>query len=612
MQLRYVYSELGQGLRRNLSMHLAVVLTLFVSLTLVGIGVLFNQQAAKAADHWGNQLQITVYLCRANDSSAVCPNAVTDAQKSEISAVVEDNPEVADFHFESSEQALDKARELYGDELFTGDNPAITAADMPQTIWITLEDPEKYEGITSAVQGLDGVSKVRDMREQVAPILESINMLQWVALGTAAFLVFAALLLVANTIRLAAFARRKEIGIMRLVGASTLYIALPFLLEALVDRAHRRRAGCRGAVGLHVLRHRRALAEPAEVRPVDRLGRVLARCRVGRDPRTAAHVAPDTRVDAEIPQSLIRGGLASRRLPRRSRRGRHLPRFPNAKASPGASLPPYRSPPHGRARRGHGTGRLHGPRSAGRRPQGQEAPGRAPAQGRAPGPRRVERPAAQGRRAPRGGPRAARVAKTRLATARGKVEVAREKDAQMQAELAQAEADLAAAEAALAQGQVDREQQRQRVADTVADMYSEGDPELIAFSSLLDAESTEELTRRDGVRDVVVGQEARAYDELRAAEVLLEVQEEQVSEARDDVAAKRQAAAEHLTLMQALETEQQAAKDSVVSLVIERRDARGDARKARARDLAKLRTLRGAAEPDRGDAPQAGAGGAPP
>ena len=237
MQLRYVYSELGQGLRRNLSMHLAVVLTLFVSLTLVGLGVMFNQQASRAAEHWGNQLQITVYLCRTNDSSAVCPNAVTDAQKTEISTVVDDNPEVDDFHFESSEQALDKARELYGNELFSGDNPAITAEDMPQTIWITLHDPDQYEGITSAVQGLDGVSKVRDMREQVAPILESINMLQWVALGTAAFLVFAALLLVANTIRLAAFARRREIGIMRLVGASTLYIALPFLLEAVVTAA---------------------------------------------------------------------------------------------------------------------------------------------------------------------------------------------------------------------------------------------------------------------------------------------------------------------------------------------------------------------------------------
>ena len=63
MQLRYVFSELGQGLRRNLSMHIAVILTLFVSLTLVGLGVLLNQQADKAAEHWGNELQITVFLC---------------------------------------------------------------------------------------------------------------------------------------------------------------------------------------------------------------------------------------------------------------------------------------------------------------------------------------------------------------------------------------------------------------------------------------------------------------------------------------------------------------------------------------------------------------------
>lgn len=234
MQLRYVYSELGQGLRRNLTMHLAVILTLVVSLTLVGIGLLFQQQATRAAEHFGNQLQITVYLCRLNDSNPVCPNPVTDAQKAEIEAVVEDNPEVASYRFESGEVALEKAKELYGEELFSGDNPALTAEDMPQTIWITLEDPEQYEGISSAVQGLDGVSRVRDLREQVGPILTTITKMRTYALGTAALLVLAALLLVANTIRLAAFARRKEIGIMRLVGASTLYIALPFLLEALV------------------------------------------------------------------------------------------------------------------------------------------------------------------------------------------------------------------------------------------------------------------------------------------------------------------------------------------------------------------------------------------
>jgi cell division transport system permease protein len=234
MQLRYVYSELGQGLRRNLTMHLAVILTLVVSLTLVGIGLLFQQQATRAAEHFGNQLQITVYLCRLNDSNPVCPNPVTEAQKAEIEAVVDANPEVASYRFESGEVALEKAKELYGEELFSGDNPALTAEDMPQTIWITLEDPEQYEGISSAVQGLDGVSRVRDLREQVGPILATITKMRTYALGTAGLLVLAALLLVANTIRLAAFARRKEIGIMRLVGASTLYIALPFLLEALV------------------------------------------------------------------------------------------------------------------------------------------------------------------------------------------------------------------------------------------------------------------------------------------------------------------------------------------------------------------------------------------
>ena len=234
MQLRYVFTELGQGLRRNLSMHIAVVLTLFVSLTLVGLGVLLNQQADKAAVHWGNQLQITVWLCKDGDDNPACTSEVTDAQKTAIAQVVEDNPEVDDYHFESKEEAFEKVKDLLGPEKFEGPNPAATADDMPESVWITLKDPDEYEGITSAVRGLDGVSGIRDMRDVLQPIYGSITALQVAALGTAAFLVFAALLLVGNTIRLAAFARRREISIMRLVGASTMYIALPFLLEALV------------------------------------------------------------------------------------------------------------------------------------------------------------------------------------------------------------------------------------------------------------------------------------------------------------------------------------------------------------------------------------------
>lgn len=237
MQLRYVFSELGQGLRRNLSMHIAVILTLFVSLTLVGLGVLLNQQAERAAQHWGSQLQITAWLCKADDDNPACTGEVTEAQKQAVIAVIEDNPEVSGYHTESREEAFEKVKELLGPEKFDGPNPAATADAMPESVWIELNDPEEYEGVTSAVIGLDGVSGIRDMRDVLEPIYGSINALQWGALGTAAFLVLAALLLVGNTIRLAAFARRREIGIMRLVGASTLYIALPFLLEALVTAA---------------------------------------------------------------------------------------------------------------------------------------------------------------------------------------------------------------------------------------------------------------------------------------------------------------------------------------------------------------------------------------
>ncbi|MDI6910840.1 permease-like cell division protein FtsX [Nocardioides sp.] len=237
MQLRYVFSELGQGLRRNLSMHLAVILTLFVSLTLVGLGVLLNQQATKAADQWGSELQITAFLCKARDDNPACASEVTDAQKDRITKVIEENPEVDGYRFETKAEAFAKIKDLLGTEKFEGPNPAATADDMPESVWITLKDPDEYAGIESAIVGLDGVSNVRDQRQIVGPVLQGLRVMQWGAFWIAAFLVLAALLLVANTIRLAAFARRREIGIMRLVGASTLYIALPFIMESLVTAA---------------------------------------------------------------------------------------------------------------------------------------------------------------------------------------------------------------------------------------------------------------------------------------------------------------------------------------------------------------------------------------
>lgn len=234
MQLRYVFSELWQGLRRNLTMHLAVVLTLFVSLTLVGLGLLLNAEAEKAEDYFGDLNQITVFLCNEESTAVTCNGAVSDAQKEAILETVEENPEVDGYHVESQKEAYDKTLDLFSEDYIEKLPDDFGPEDLRESVWIDLKDRNKSDGIKSAVEGLNGVHLVRDSRATVRPIFQTLDTFKIGAYGIAGFLVFAALLLVANTIRLAAFARRREIGIMRLVGASSLYISLPFLLEALV------------------------------------------------------------------------------------------------------------------------------------------------------------------------------------------------------------------------------------------------------------------------------------------------------------------------------------------------------------------------------------------
>jgi cell division transport system permease protein len=237
MQLTYVFSELGNGLKRNLSMTIAVIVTIFVSLTLVGMGLLLNAQAHKAEDYWGSKLQITVFLCNQNSATPNCVNGeVTPSQKASIQKVLADNNEVASYRLQSKQEAYDKWKEAYvsGNDTERRVYQSIKPSDMQESYWVQLKNPEKFQGIKSAVQGLPGVNTVRDLREVLKPIYFWMNVFQWGAISIAAFLVLAAILQVGNTIRLAAFARRREIGIMRLVGASSLYIQLPFLLESLV------------------------------------------------------------------------------------------------------------------------------------------------------------------------------------------------------------------------------------------------------------------------------------------------------------------------------------------------------------------------------------------
>jgi chromosome segregation ATPase len=172
-------------------------------------------------------------------------------------------------------------------------------------------------------------------------------------------------------------------------------------------------------------------------------------------------------------------------------------------------------------------------------------------------------------------------ARAELNVVRSKLEAARVRDAEMQARLNAAVERLENARADLVDGQEQLEVQRVEVTHTITSIYEEGDPELIAFSSLLDAQTPADLTTRMEARNMIVGRETRAYDDLHAAEVLLQVRENEVEAAKDDVAVQRQAAADHLVTMRQLHEETQRAKAKVRDVVRDRRSARQAAVHAR-------------------------------
>lgn len=236
MHLRYVFSETRTGLRRNVSMSIALVVTIFVSLTLVGMGLLLNSQADKAERFWGSKLQITVFMCNQNSQVPTCEGEVTPQQKAAIEDVVRTNDEVSSYYLQTKAEAFETWKRVYlskdksEQEIYS----TVTAKDMQESYWIKLKDPNEFQGISQALADQQGVAAVRDLRQVLKPIYFWMEVMKWGAIAVAGFLLLAAIMQVGNTIRMAAYARRKEIGIMRLVGASRLYISLPFLIETFV------------------------------------------------------------------------------------------------------------------------------------------------------------------------------------------------------------------------------------------------------------------------------------------------------------------------------------------------------------------------------------------
>jgi len=239
MRASFILSEIGIGLRRNLTMTVAVIVTTAVSLAFFGFGLLFNRQVEEMKDFWYDKVEVSVFLCgQDSDAPSCAAGEVSQAQRDQIQGDLQAMPEVANVFYESKQQAYTRFKEQFKESAIA-DN--VTADQMPESFRVKLKDPEKFPIVATAFAGRDGVEQVQDQKALLEKFFRVLNYLKAGAWGLALIMIVVAVLLISNTIRVAAFSRRRETGIMKLVGASSFSIQLPFLLEGAI-------AGLIGAV----------------------------------------------------------------------------------------------------------------------------------------------------------------------------------------------------------------------------------------------------------------------------------------------------------------------------------------------------------------------------
>jgi len=235
MRLRFVLSQLASGLRRNVSMTISVVLVTFISLVFVGAAALLQMQIGNMKDDWYDRVEVSVFMCPQDSAVPTCATGeVSEAQLADIEELLASEalaPYVDEVFFETKEEAYAAFQEQMPDTVWT---QSLTPEQMQVSFRIKLVDPEQYQVVADELTGRPGVEDVVDQRALLEPLFLILDRATLLAVALAGVMIVTAVLLITTTIRLSAMSRRRETSIMRLGGASNLFIQLPFMLEGAI------------------------------------------------------------------------------------------------------------------------------------------------------------------------------------------------------------------------------------------------------------------------------------------------------------------------------------------------------------------------------------------
>jgi cell division transport system permease protein len=229
MRADFVAREVANGLRRNVTMTIAMVLTTAISLGLVGTGLLAVRTIDRTEQLYSDRFEVQVTLTAdVSGDDFDCTKPVCAG----LRETLERSPLVESVRFQSQQEAYEHFQELFAGQALA---EVARPQSLPATLRVRLADQSAgADAVRQAMTGQVGVRNVIDQREVVAKLFDMIGSFRDVTFALAVVQAIAALLLISNTVQVSAFTRRTEVGVMRLVGATRWYTQLPFLIEAVV------------------------------------------------------------------------------------------------------------------------------------------------------------------------------------------------------------------------------------------------------------------------------------------------------------------------------------------------------------------------------------------
>ena len=222
-RFEYLFRETTSGLRRNGLVAFAAISTTFIALLLFGLALLISRQVSLMIEATTGNVEVAVYL-----TDPVNPQTVES-----LTTTLTKLPVVADVTFESKAQACERFKQLFANQKALVDNVDCNA--LPASLRVKLDDPQQYAQVAAVLRGQPGIDKVVDQSAFLDRLFSVTRVFRVGVLLVSLVMLLSAAILIANTVRMGLFARRKEIGIMKLVGATNWRIRMPFLVEGLVE-----------------------------------------------------------------------------------------------------------------------------------------------------------------------------------------------------------------------------------------------------------------------------------------------------------------------------------------------------------------------------------------